>query len=252
MSEAIGIHEIVRNMYGFDLEQEVDRLMRDGQLPADTLLRISHIPAQLTDPATGELVRPQILRQIIDGTYEIPEMPDVMLNFQGYDFHELSGITAHLPGPVYSKTDMAEAIKNRRAEFGETIPYPIHDKFFYRSENSVCKGLAHAVWRSLLTRAHLEWLADDAVEQFWVPTLTQASAGNGGTHYHIDMGEEAKTMRRKLVASALFSDTLLMELLDEAKRTGIRGIGKIAVLDLEVMLSEQHPELNPFVAKPEE
>lgn len=237
----------MRNIYGLDLEDEIGRLMREGKLPPDTLLRISHIPAQLTDPDTNELVRPQLLQQIIDGTYDIPPMPDVMLNLQGYDFDTLLAITKHLPGPVYSKFDLVEAIKNRRSELGETIPYPIKDKFFYRSEKSVCKGLAHAVWRSLLTRTHLEWLSDDAVEQFWVPTLTQTSAGNGGAHYHIDMGEDAQTMRRTLVASALFSDSLLMELLGEAERTGIKGIGKVAILDMQVMLSEQHPELNPFV-----
>lgn len=247
MSETKSFHELMRSMYGLDLEDEIGRLMREGKLPPDTLLRVSHIPAQLKDPGTNKLVRPQVLQQIIDGAYDIPPMPDVMLNLQGYDFDTLSRMTKHLPGPVYSKFDMVGAIKNRRAELGETIPYPIQDKFFYRSEKSVCKGLAHAVWRSLLTRTHLEWLSDDAVEQFWVPTLTQTSAGNGGTNYNIDMGEDTQTMRRTLVANALFSDGLLMELLDEAKRTGIKGIGKVAVLDMEVMLSEQHPELNPFV-----
>lgn len=252
------VNQIVSETYGFDLEYKIETLINASLLPPDLLLRLSIIGAQTIDPESGELLRPKILKDFLsfatDGTplsetaadilYLAPAQ--VLLNFKGYDRSELNAITADYEGPYYARDDLVDAVKFRRLSEDKTIQNPWQDRTRnynrHWSEDSVAKGLAHAVWRALLARAKPEWITDKGLQKFWVPRVTTTQKG---TRLKIELDAEYALMRRELVYAALFTDEILLELLEEADLRRIKGLGKIGIYDLKIMLSEQHPELHP-------
>jgi hypothetical protein len=56
-----------------------------------------------------------------------------------------------------------------------------------------------------------------------------------------EIGE--KRQRRGIVSHAVFSDPLVMSFYQEALQTGVRGLGRVGIEDLRLLLTEEHPDL---------
>lgn len=256
MTTIESVRRIVSETYGSNLADEARVLMDDGRLPRDTLLRLDTVGMQVKDPDTGEYVRKRLLSELIEAAntgrnlsdatakFVYGSPPDVLVNLDNLSREELNRATVEHAVPVYGKPDLVEAVKNRREREGTTIEHTWRDRAQKRrwSEHSVASGLAHATWRALLTRARPDWLSEKGASLFWHPQVSQSPKGRQIT---VELDADVPTMRRTLVASALFSDSLLTELVVEARNTGIRNLGRVGLLDLQLMLSEQHPELHP-------
>jgi hypothetical protein len=133
----------------------------------------------------------------------------------------------------YRKGHLVDVIEERRKHEGKTITEPLRDRRL-RNEKSVCRGLAHNVWRALVREARPEWLDERNLEAYYQPAISTNSVV-----FELD----PQLMRRRIVNAAVLSDQLLNGLYDRARSTGIRGIGRVAIVDINSLLTEEHPEL---------
>jgi hypothetical protein len=223
-----------------DIYLGVEQKIKDGILPKDTFLRLASI-GHLQEDEDGAILMRRMLaeidapaddRALSEDTRELifGKLPTALLDWNESDFDDYLRSQAHM---YYRKGHLVDIIEERRKREGKTISEPIRDRRL-RNEKSVCRGLAHNVWRALVREARPEWLDERNLEAYYQPAIRTNSVV-----FELD----AQLMRRRIVNAAVLSDVILHGLYDRAKSTGIRGIGRVAIVDMGSLLTEEHPEL---------
>ncbi len=247
LSEALGV----------GLRDRVAELCASGLLPLGTDLILSTVDEfrgfsgygariaayrELTSQVDGGTSISSDIQKILDSGF-----PDVIFNFPDYSMEFLNKIVERSCDEVYyGKSDMVEVVRGRRELQGKTVLEPFFDSFGATNftEESICSGIAQKFWGSLLRRARPEWLDPAKVYDFVDP---EYSFTHKGKVLHIDLGSaNSKKPVGEMIARAVFSDSILCDVFNEAVETGVRGIGSVGLCDLRFLLSEEHPELHPL------
>lgn len=212
----------------------------EGELPKDTFLRLGCI-GHLQKDETGELIMRQVLHELHNHHNEPQKMnsttrqlvfgklPGVLLDWNGSNFVDY--LRAQ-PEMYYRKGDLVEVIRERRLREGSAIDEPLFDTRL-RKEISVCRGLAHCVWRGLVREARPEWVDNRNLEAYYQPAISESPT------FELDQ----TLMRRRIVSVTVFSDSILNSLYERAGDVGVSGVGRVGLTDLRTLLAEERPEL---------
>lgn len=224
-----------------DLYLDVQEKVDDGLLPHDTFLRLGCV-GHLEQDDDGESIMRKMLTDLNDNYADTDalhpdtralffgELPPALLDWNGPVFEKYTRSQSQM---YYRKGNLVDVIERRRQVEGKTIDEPLMDRRL-RREISVCRSLAHGVWRALVREAHPEWLDDQNMERYYQPAMNTVS---------ITFDMEPELMRRRIVSVAVLSDELVRSMYERATATGIKGIGKVGLTDIRSMLAEEHPEL---------
>jgi hypothetical protein len=222
------------------LFEEISRKVDEGLLPADTFLRLGCIGHSQKEP-DGALTMQQMLEELnthADNTDGLSErsrslfygnLPGALLDWNGSEFIDR---LAQQPEMYYRKAHLTEVIRLRREYEGKTIIEPRMDSRL-RKESSVCKGLAHGVWRALLREARPEWIDVKNLQAYYQPAIY-----NGSVTFNL----EPQEMRRRIVSVAIFNHSLVAQMYERAQTSGISGLGRTGITDIASMLAEEDPE----------
>jgi hypothetical protein len=133
----------------------------------------------------------------------------------------------------YRMDNLATAIRNKRADQGQTVTqlppgaYISLQDFEFRR----CLGLARPTWRAIVNRFRPDIMHN--AREYYEPIVTFNEVYYPGE----------RTMQRRVVGHTVLSDGLMLQAYEEAKSTGIKGVGAGSRESLRLMLTDEHPEL---------
>jgi len=224
-----------------DLFETVSEKIWRGDLPPDTFLRLGCLGHHQRDEE-GNLVMATVLTDLNDNfgnpesmsgetrTLIYGKLPGVLLDWNGTQFIDRLRKQDQM---YYRKGDLVETIRRRREYEDKTVDEPLLDRRL-RKEISICRGLAHGVWRALLNTTRPEWVDESSMEAYYQPPI-----GNGSVRFELD----PEIMRRRIVSVAVFSDEILSKIHARAKAGTFKGLGKTGIADLRSLIAEEHLEL---------
>lgn len=214
-----------------------------GLLPPDTLFRFASIgyaeldPRQRTSRLGWALLQDAIehaedwnrmrphTRTLLEGP-----LPDAVISiWPNYETYPL------LDTMYYGLRDAARAIRDYRADTGQTIteipPFSPYDDVA-EAEARRCFALARPLWRTIIERIHPEWL--DQPRLYWPPTVS----------FNQVYYPSNRTAARRIVGAAVISDSVVLDIYNEAKKNGVKRIGPAGQETLRRLLLEEHLELS--------
>ncbi len=227
---------------------QVEALISEDVLPFDALFRLSSVGHRVVDqecsrqyPKTLEW---NLLQDMITHANEpdsmrgdtrellLGELPKAIIDPDSYRNREFY---AQLDPMYYRLADLANAIKRRRADEGETLTEApaSSNRSIERLERGRCLGLARPLWRVMVQRVRPEWLENP--EDYYHPTLSFFN--------EVPQASE-RTMRSRVIARTVLSDTVVVDTYYEAVETGVVNIGPSGKESLRYLLVDEHPELN--------
>lgn len=216
-----------------------------GHLPQDTYFRLRAIGQCQTDWKDGRnRLAFNIAEDIAKNTQHPDQMrsdtqtllwgerPDAVIDWE-QTLHKDAYST--LDVMYYRMANLARVIKRQRQEENRTIKEVPDDWYISpeRFEQKRCFGLARPIWRVIVQRIHPEWLAQP--DSYCQRTVY----GIWGSRNELS----DQTMRRYIVGAAVISDEVVLNIYDESKRIGVKGIGPKGREALRELLSDEHPEL---------
>jgi hypothetical protein len=135
----------------------------------------------------------------------------------------------------YCIGDLSASVMQKRALEGKTFKNENSDGVS-REEEIMCKRLSFRAWKVLAKRVMPDVFnnTESFLEWEWVD---RKNSGVRLEHY------QKKVAGRIAVNSVVIADSEVVRLLDEAIDTGVVDLSKNSIKTLEIMLSEEHPEL---------
>ena len=231
------------------LHDEAQQLMARGVLPFDALFRLASIGVCEVDPDAIDAPwqkSKNLLRNLFTDMVENADSSDSMrANTQSLLFGERPpviidpytssnyGAYSKLEPMYYRMADLAHAIQEKREQQGKTVTESLDDSYFdpARLEWRTCVGLARPTWRAIAKRMMPQIF--ERPNDFYAPQIS----------FNQVYSVSKRTAIRRLVASAVVCDTNVFRIYQEARETGVKGLGTGARESLRIMLAEVHPEL---------
>ena len=232
-----------------DAYLRVSEMVEKGVLPADTIVRLDSIGDGVPDSTRAESANLRWLTLMeLDDSAGVPEHmsvltrnlifgepPRALLSWDPEGDAQM--LHTAYDAPFLVRNDLAEVIKERRVDEGKTVT-EVPDDRRWRPPEAVergqCLRIAHNLWFTLSQRVMPEWLETDALGSFYRPHKQGAT---------IDMGEDVRTMSRRIVGAVALKITHIKDIFDEAMSEGVSGIGPVGKTDLRALLAEEYPEL---------
>lgn len=229
-----------------------EQRIKDGEIPQDVLFRLLSIGQWERDPnaAPDSRVRlyesvvadmltadePGLARQDTQAIVWSDTLPDAVVDLAKND----PDLYAALPELYWTKSQLAQVIRKRRAEEGKTITTALPDSWWTPEELEWrrCSGLAQPIWRALVQRVnpkiikHPDWFHPSGVVSF-------------NAHYNLS----ERTVRRRALSKTRIRDGVLYDLYGEIQVTGMRGIGSVGKIDIAAMLAPEHPDIAVSLAR---
>ncbi len=245
---------------------EGQALIADSVLPKDALFRLSAIGVVVQDPLSAEVIpadedsddffydifypKNRLFRTIFEDmlvnaqnqSEMRPETKEVLFGempiavFDKNADQNSGFLHSSLDQVFYCRNDLSLAIMQKRAHEGKTITSKDFPSKAKRREEIMCKRLSFRTWKVLAKRLlpdaftnverYLEWeWRDRKTSGIYLTHIQQKEAG------------------RIAVNSVVIADSEVLRIVEEAKDTGVVGLTKKSINTLEIMLSEQHPDL---------
>jgi hypothetical protein len=228
--------------------KEVSKLIGNGSLPNDTFFRLAGV-GQKTDSSYkggSYLLNYTMMLEIAEHATSSPEL--IREQTKAVLYGDLPGAIVDVNSrfnyasysmvdtTYYTLYDLADTIKARREEYGQTLPERDFDKRLHtpnQNEDSRCIGMARKIWGVIVNRHYPEW--------FEVPSDHYPSARIGAFAVVYSIGD--KQMKRGIVTNAVISDPVVSNFYNEVVETGVKRIGSVGREDLRRLLLEEHPKL---------
>jgi len=217
---------------GSALESGVIQLIEEGTVREDVLFLLASFGHQQTDKETEHRLSWLILKDIVTHARNPDDMradtlalltkeamPDAIIDWNLRLNDHVRKSFEHM---YYSVGDLAGVL-------GEHTFAHVDDKDEgYRRSRAVAKGL----WRAVVARHHPEWLSDHTT--YFAPRISFETVYDSVSD---------KTMKSRIIGHAVLGDPLIYDTYLEAKTTGVKGIAEKGIESLQLLLSEEHPEL---------
>ena len=254
MSEAPSLTPFRRTWLHGDEELSnptIASLVAEGKLPADLLARLATIGEWEPDPEYPNDKRSLYLNTLADAVLNANDpqnaRPDTQELVWGNTPNTIvdigwndSEIYRQLPTLYWGKSQLARAIKQRRAAEGVTIKHAPRNSWYepWELESRRCSGLAQPLWRVLTGRLnpnileHPEWFYPRTTISFNVV---------------YELGQ--RTVQRHAIANTHISNDALVSLYGEIEKTGIKGVGPVGKLDLAAMLAQENEDIMMKLAR---
>lgn len=230
------------------LHQRIYDRVKEGSLPEDTFLRLGssmqalNLAGDDSYPGVQKVYEalsdwdginydtlPTFLSNIMHG-----DLPPVLLDWGDID----STRVLRKDNLYYCLNDMRAVVAARRRlrpVVGPEFPMGRH----IISEWDIGLRSAHMLWRSLTREVMPQWLTEQGTRILYRPPVSSVRMIN--TDYETDYRKRLRGM----TAATVISDRLMLSLLERAESTGIAKVGRVGKLDIRMLLTEQHPLLDP-------